>query len=205
MLRSRKPTRLCCKDDGAKAWLKVITLAHAKPNAEATRQQTPRKDFERAEKLCSTVAQADDYEPWPSCRFWPSTRVYDGLCVPLISSVSSTMRWITPFRPSAKQANDVQAARECISVEVRLLSGEHTILRIVSSSPLEGLVRRSLNLQSCHIKPCQLRSYDAKPNTYETACANPVSPLCRSLGSSCTQYLIWSPVRSAHLTPVRLL
>ena len=63
------------------------------------------------------------------------------------SDTASMMRWMYPFGSSAKQGDQLQPAREFVSVEIRLLSGEHTILRIVSTSFLGGLNAVKLSLR----------------------------------------------------------
>ena len=55
--------------------------------------------------------------------------------VRLTRNTASITQWMYPFRAFATQGDEVQPAREFVSVEIRLLSGNHTIVRVVSPSP----------------------------------------------------------------------
>ena len=81
----------------------------------------------------------------PLCRLTVSSALVDfsmgfhKCFVRLTSNTASLTKWMYPFRRSVNQGDEPQAVREFVSVEIRLLSGEHTFLRIVSTPPLRGL------------------------------------------------------------------
>jgi len=58
--------------------------------------------------------------------------------VRLTGNTARMIQWIYPLRASAEQGDEVQTTREYVSLEIKLLSGIHTILRIVSTPVLEA-------------------------------------------------------------------
>lgn len=145
--------------------------------------------------------------------------------VRLTSNTASLMQWMYPLRSVAKQGDGLQPAQEFVSVEIKLLSGVYTFLRIVSKPVLGGLnadtVFTLLTLRSCRgqqfagayvqrstAQPHQLHrfSWIATKHPMHSICspsALSVS-LCRNPASSCAQCLTWSPFRPAHLQAVKL-